>query len=330
MPVISRRALLLVCGVGALAGCAPSPVITGADQQLSASPARLDAARREAAHAEAALAALAASCADQAGAWSAPGGFGDWCAAAAQAHRHHVTVLLQADPLGGANADQTPLESPSPSPSAAVGNLAEALDALKSGYGAAATSHLASALDQHDPATAMLWASLYCYASAGQQLVTNHPDGSSFGVPTSAGTAVPARITVGSRTETLQVLLSRVDALRFGLQTMIGRSGDSQPQMSDRTTAVEGLRNSVATQISAASATPSAPAIDYTLPGNVDDPSAWPQIWGQLESGVLAAWAPVAAASGGAERSQALASMSAQSLQAPSHGVALNWWPGWV
>lgn len=239
-------------------------------------------------------------------------------------------MLLQADLLGGVNTDHTPLQSPSPSPAGSVGGLGEALAALNSNYAAAAGSHLASALTQTDPATAMLWASLYCYASAGQQLVANHPDGSSFGVATVEGTAVPARITIGSPAETLQVLLSRVDALRFGLQTMIGRSADSQPQMSTRTTQVEDLRNTVATRISSASASPSAPAIDYTLPGNVDDRNAWSQIWGQLESGVTAAWAPVAAASSGTQRSEALSSMSAQSLQAPSHSVALSWWPGWV
>ncbi|WP_143052765.1 DUF4439 domain-containing protein [Propionibacterium cyclohexanicum] len=330
--MISRRAVLLIGGIGALSGCAPSPVVVGSPAAGSASPAQLDAHRREAVREETSLAALNSSCASGAAAWSAPAGFGEWCAAAAKAHAHHATVLAQADPLGGVNADHSPLMA-SPSPSAPAGGpsgLAEALVALRTGYETLAASHLGVALAQTEPVTAMLWASLYCYADAGRQLVTAHGDGASFAVPTGEGSAVPARIVLGSRDETLQVLLSRVDALRFGLQAMIGRSGDTQTQMVDRVAAVEELRNSIATQLASASARPSAPAIAYTLPGDVNDPSSWPQIWGKLESGVLAAWVPVAATSTGTERSKALASMAAQSLQAPSHGVALSWWPGWV
>lgn len=278
---------------------------------------------------ESALAALTGACAAQAAAWTAPAGFREWCSAASGAHSAHVTVLLQADPLGGVTTNRTPVEAMA-SASPAAGSLGEALQAVASQYQATAASHRKTALTQTDPAMAMMWVSLDCFAGFGAHLFAAHPDGASLGTPVAQGSAVPARIAVGSRTEALQVLLSRIDELSFGLTSMIGRSGNNEPQMSARFTEVQGLRNAVSVQITAASASPTAPAVDYTLPGNVNDPNDWSRLWGQLEAGVLAGWAPVAASSAGADRSSAMDSMVAQSPQPVTRGVPLSWWPGWL
>ncbi len=104
---LPRRELLLFAGGVTLAGCVPSPLIEP-DANRTPEPApTLDTPRRSAAQQTATLAAFVTGCAETPGTDST---FAAWCAALAEQHHAHLQVLVQTDPLGGVQADRTPLE----------------------------------------------------------------------------------------------------------------------------------------------------------------------------------------------------------------------------
>ena len=118
-----------------LAACAPNPLIT-ADQSPKPQPT-LDDARRQTAQSAADLAALATACA---GLEDADEAFAAWCTALAAQHQAHLSVLCQADPLGGVLADPTPIEQITAATPAVPAAQAEAMQVLAQRHAELASS----------------------------------------------------------------------------------------------------------------------------------------------------------------------------------------------
>ena len=312
-----------------LVACAPSPLVTpGA--VLSPMPApTLDDRRRAAATAVAGLAALAQDCASLA---VVDAGVHDWCAALADQHRSHVQVLAQADPLGGVQADHTPLEPIEPGAVPTPSDLSSALALLARQETALATllGPTVSDADQ-SPSMALLWISLRLAARVSADALAGGP-GASLGPAHVIGGAVPAQVEVGDLVMARQVLLSHQRALVFGLQALLGRIAFDDPvadTLGARLGEAMRERDLTAASISASGDEPQAPSPGYELPGDELDPAQREPIWGRLELAVLAGWVRVAAADA-AERESACEMALLQAGRARSHGERLPYWPGWV
>lgn len=333
-PRLDRRQLLGLLAVGALglAGCAPSPIITaGAGATPQPAPTLSDA-RRSAARAAATLADAASAGAAVAG---VEAGVAAWLTALAEQYRAHHQVLVQADPLGGVQADHAPLEQIASAGFEAPLDHAQAVGLL-AGLCSAHAEDLAgvvAALDADDsPGLALFWISQQVAAQA-YSAVLAAGDGAGLGAAPVAGAAVPAELAEpGTPDEARQVLLSHQRALVFGLQTMLGRLNFDDPMVNTVTARLgEAMRerDATAAALTAAGATPEPPAAQYQLPGDAADPAQRDSIWGRLELAVATGWARLAAvdASG---RIDATAAMQAQCVRARELGVALPYWPGWV
>ncbi|SPF67760.1 Ferritin-like superfamily [Propionibacterium ruminifibrarum] len=337
--MVTRRMILAVPVLGALASCAPSPVVTSGSSATTGTLAP-DDPRYVAAAVETELAALTTALA---GAATDPdAGLAPWCRGAAEAHAAHARVLLQADPLGGTGSDRSPVADP-PSPSATATPAGS--QSLARAYRDAAESHRAAALDEQDPSMRMLWCSLAVFAARGAACA----DASSFTPAPVAGRAVPVHVEAGTAPEAMAALVSRVDALRYGLETMIGRSGGGRDDMSARSDQADALRVELAGRITAAGGQVPGPELEYELDGDPDDAGARDGIWARLEDDLLAGWVRLAAATTGASGSpspdsgpsaqssadpygldEIIEQATQQAAQAPLHGLGTSTWPGWV
>lgn len=326
---VVRRTLLAAAGSIALAGCVPSPLIEADADRTPAPAPTLDDQRRSAAQLTATLVEYAAGCAaipetDQA--------FAGWCAALAEQHRAHLRVLTQADPLGGVQADRTPLEQITPEPVTIPGGYPEAMIEL-----AGRETELADLLDGYamdrslDPSHALLWVS-QTVAARSTAAVMTHANPASIGPAPQPGTAVPAEIEAGTTAEARQVLLSRQRALVFGLQEVLGRISFDDPMVNvvnARLGEAMRERDQTAELISAAGQTPEAQPAEFEMPGDTTDPAQRDRIWGQLEAAVLAAWGRLGAVDA-AGREGAMAQMVVQLARMRDRGTAPPHWPGWV
>ena len=331
-PRLPRRSLLGLVGLGAaaLAGCAPSPLITPGAGSTPLPPPTLTDARRSAARAAATLAEAAVAAGQAPG---VDGSFATWCTALAQLHRAHLEVLAQADPLGGVQADHSPIEEITAARFEAPTDQASAM-ALLAGLETGLAEELAGVGAQagHSPGEALLWISQQV-AAAIHGGALSAGDLAALGPAPVAGGAVPAELTEpGSPDDARQVLLSHQRALVFGLQAVLGRLAFDDPMVdvvSARLGEVMRDRDATAAALVAADATPEPPAAQYQLPGDATDPAQRDQIWGRLELAVATGWARLAAVDA-ADRMTAVNSMTDQCNRARRLGIALPHWPGWV
>ncbi|WIY81583.1 DUF4439 domain-containing protein [Propionimicrobium sp. PCR01-08-3] len=335
---LRRRDFLRIAMAGAgasvLAACAPSPLIESAPRATE-TPV-LDDARRQAAQAAADLEASALA---SAALGDADADFASWCQALAAQHHTHLTLLCQADPLGGVLADPTPVEQVQAGDLAEPADQAEAMTMLAEQEGSFATMistlPATAAGQDSDPdeasSMALLWVSQWLAANiAGSVLGSG--DSGSLGAAPVAGDAVPARAEMGDLAASRQVLLSRQRALVFGLQGLYGRVDYADPtadKLYQRLGDAMKERDATAAELTASGVTPDAPLPEYTLPGDITDASQTNQIWGSLEAAVMAGWARIAAVDAG-ERTEASQQALAQAGRARDLGIALSYWPGWV
>lgn len=316
-----------------LAACAPNPLIT-ADQSPKPQPT-LDDARRQTAQSAADLAALATACA---GLEDADEAFAAWCTALAAQHQAHLSVLCQADPLGGVLADPTPIEQITAATPAVPAAQAEAMQVLAQRHAelaeltssVAATQSGGSDADQ-TAGMALLWISQWLCAQVAATAFGSG-DAAALSPAPVQGEAVPARTEMGDAAQARQVVLSHQRALVFGLQALYGRADYTQPidgQLAARLSEAMRERDATAAAITAGGATPEPQPPEYAMPGEVTDPSQTAQIWGALELAVMNAWARLAAvdAAGRADASQQALT---QAGRARDLGTALPFWPGWV
>ena len=258
--------------------------------------------------------------------------FADWCRALAQLHQTHLTVLLQANPLGGVQANHTPLATPPPfrwtpfaNQAIAMAQIADAESLL-----AAKAAEFAGTAELTSP-MALFWVAQVVSART-HGLALAQADPARLGPAPVVGAAVPAEFSLGNPNEARQVLLSHQRALVFGLQTILGssaRGGEHDPAIATRLVQAMQERDATAAQLRQASAEPDPPAKQYELPGQAGDPGQHHQIWGRLEYAVLTGWGRLAATDATA-RETATAQMITQAGRARDLGVALPYWPGWV
>lgn len=316
----SRRAVLMA-GIGALtlglSGCyRVSPLIgTGTRTGRTASPPPVTADRRAAVDAETALEGLAR----QAG-----------LTGVAAVHAAHATVLAQADPLAGRNADTTPV-IPAPSSSAPLPSAtphssappASPAQRLLTAEKEAAARYLAVAMKAADPGLALLWAGLSVFCAT---ITASGPE------PT-VGDVYPVRLRAESPTAARQVLLSRLNALSTGLEWGIGRLSTTDPLYPvgvDRLAGVNRERVELRDLLRAASASPTPLLPGYPMPATPSTPASTRVLWSGLELGALAGWGRVVAATVGADRRAAIGAMSTPVSYALRYGTAVPAWPGWV
>ncbi|WP_316668953.1 hypothetical protein [uncultured Propionibacterium sp.] len=344
--MVSRRMILAVPVLGSFAACAPSPVVR-AGSAAATDALGPDDPRYVGAVVETDLAALVEACRTAVSGRQGGEDLGAWCEGAATAHASHIQVLLQADPLGGTSSDHSPTaDSPAPSTTAAPTGPAAAQDSLAQAYQDAVASHSAAAAAEQDASMRMLWSSLAVFAGRSAAVM----NGSTLSPAPIAGQAVPVRVGAGSALDAAAALVSRVDALRYGLETMIGRSGGTRPDMSSRRNQVDALRVDLAERIAADGGQAAGPDLEYGLSGDPDDADARDGIWAGLEDDVLAGWLRLAAATPGASGSSSsspgessiqqapglygldeiVGKAVEQAGQAPLHGLGTSWWPGWV
>ncbi len=332
---ISRRVLLgaLAAAGGAvvLSGCSPNPVVSGDRRTTKVQrAATLPESQRDAAVIELGLAAAFTELSARAEGWAADPGTPQWCRAAATAHAAHAGVLVQADPLAGAHGDRTPLASLPAATPAPANDLTQALIQIETQLSAAIDRYRQLLADRIG-AEALLFVSLQACAQALLSAVEAKLAGNGLGPALEAGAAVPVRVEVGSRAETLAVTLTHLDALVYALQTAIGRLPRRDPlavTLETRLPQAQTERNQVAALIAGVGATPGAPQLHYELPPFGTALQMGNAI-GALERNVMDGWARVAAASE-VERAAALLAMNAQAAQVRARGVALSYWPGWV
>ncbi|MGO4957521.1 DUF4439 domain-containing protein [Luteococcus sp. Sow4_B9] len=318
---ISRRQLAGLLGSAlALTACSPNPTVLRTEPlkgQGSAVPDPTVQASREV---EAALvAALAAATTHPAR--DATSAQKAMVRSLGEAHRAHLDVLSRRDPLRPRTATSaSPTSTPKDTAPAVWSDLVKQLSALEA---RAATAHRAATLAADEPATALLYASLATFAHVQRQP----------GSPVAPPTSTPARIVVGTRTDALTVLLSRVRALVEGLEIGCGQLPSTDPRAKDgraRLVQAQALRDDVVSLLTSEKAPVPPAALGYQMPGRLTDVASATVTWGTLELDVLSACARLAAASTGSQRRQALDWMDGQADRLRALGRPVPLWPGWV
>lgn len=314
-PHLTRRGLALaaLATTGAVAGCTPVPTVRprgGTAPGASRTPdAALERARAGEAELVAALdAALAAPKAPRSPAQAAA------LRQLRDAHAAHVETL---DRLGGIPSIGTP--SP-PADASAWAPLSKKIGALEARVG---QTHRAAAGSATDPSQALLLASLATFTALN----------TSPGRPVVDDTTSPAAAEVGTRTDALLVLLSRLRALAEGLEVGLGQIPSTDKliePMRKHLVQVWAARDRVEDQLRAAGQGIPPAELGYVMPGGFGSVAQARTTWALLEDDVTAAWARVAAASSGADRNRALDAMLAQARTALGLGAPLTRWPGWV
>ena len=250
-----------------------------------------------------------------------------WAVAAAAMCRAQAGPLRLPDPLSGtvvsmASPGAISSGSPSPTPTTAP-TLVSRLAAIATRQRGLEAQFRTRCLGADASDLALLLGSLAVAAHA-----VRGPS-----VPVTGAGVAPAHIEVGSRTDALVVLLSRVEALAQGLEAGIGALPGTDGDVATgekRLSEVWALRDDIESRLVQASATPTPGPLVYDLPGTTGSDAAVRALWGRLESDVLAAWLRVAAASSGPDRTAAVDAATAQQDRTASLGTPITWWPGWV
>lgn len=314
-PHLTRRGLALgaLATTGVTAGCTPGPTVTprgGAKPTSSHTPdPTLVQARADEATLVMALdAALAAPKAPRSAAQTTA------LQQLRAAHAAHVEALDRMEPAG-----PTSVTTPNPDGSAWAA-LSQKIASLET---RAQQAHRTAAQAAQEPARALLYASLATFAAL------NTPPGR----PVVDARTSPAAVEVGSRSEALGVLLSRLRALAEGLEIGLGQvpSTDKVVEPTRKHLAeVWAARDRVEAQLRADKQEVPPVELGYVMPGGFSSVAEARRTWASLEDGVTAAWARLAAASTGKDREQALDAMLAQAKVAVAQGAPLTRWPGWV
>lgn len=302
MTPMTRRTLLTGGGlalINAVVGCGVDPRIhsqTDTDQPIPGwRPDLVNRLRQASSVARAQSAAWADDLAD---------GFDD------QAAR-----LASTDPLGGVQADLSPLPqfsspTPSPSPSAPLDELATTV----------AETALAARASELDDGGALLLSSVEILAR-----IVATTDPTSLLAPV-AGPAVPAETSLDEKT-CWEQLVQATDALVFALGAVLGHTTDTGRAADLATRLGQAQRDQQ--DVVLAAATHGVTWVtdpDPALPGDPADPATQETLLGTLELAVMNAWARIHAldASLGADAAVA------HGQRAMQGGVPVPTWPGWV
>lgn len=236
--------------------------------------------------------------------------------AIARLHQQRAAILAQPDPLGGEQADHTPIE---PLPSPTYANVS--VDDFKQAE-TAASQEYAQLLNVEDPSEALLWASL----AAASKLI------SSSDYAPATPTAVPSRLEPGSYSQALDVLFNRQETLIYGLESMIGTQDYDHPLtagMNQRVSEVRLARDETVKMLTTAQASASPAPAHFDLPGDLTDASQHQAIWAQLEQAVAEAWARVFVTTEPNNRQAAFDAMCQAYQRSSQLSGQFPSWPGW-
>lgn len=255
----------------------------------------------------------------------------------AAAHQRHAEVLRQADPLGGRNADSTPVIEASPVPTSATaspdrGHTGERNEGDQGGSALGRTTEQVcrqACLAAPDPSWVLLWASLATFAAAQQAVSAK----TATIPPPTASQVSPVDIGAQDLTAARQALLSRYNALVTGLEWGLGRlaSGSTWHTWArDRLTTVTAQRAGLRATLRASSASPVAAVPGYPMAATPSTAASAKELWSDLELGVLGGLGRVTAASQPDDRVAGIEAMTAQVTVLGQLGTGVPVWPGWV
>ncbi|MDO4785132.1 MAG: hypothetical protein Q3997_08645 [Propionibacteriaceae bacterium] len=315
-PTCTRRALL-AGGASLLTGCAlTDPVIRPSGAIPRGPRPQYDAHQATASATERKLAAWWLAIEAAAPGWPEAATVAPVAASKAAAHAAHVARLQGADVL---LLDDRP-RHPSPTePPVTVSSWADAQARVKKIQSHAVTSYhtAALALAGSQPALALFYASLAACASASPTLAL------------SGGDAAPRPFIAGTPAAAREVLLTRVWALVYALETGIGRfPRGAEPREAGLARLAEAklLRDELLAHPGLAS--PPQQRSDYDLGGPLNTDQEVLAGWARAELAVLGAWGRLAAVS--RDDPRPLDAMLAQVPQVERWGQGLPTWPGWA
>ncbi|GAB3822417.1 hypothetical protein GCM10028820_32950 [Tessaracoccus terricola] len=304
----TRRGVLALFGAlpgVALAGCAPSPVVTGGPSApfspTPTDPVQAPGAARAAAWTTEVLALLA----------TAPEAEAEWAAAATVQAQVHLARLDSADPLV---PEAEPVFTTPPAPDAAPADFDAALEALL-GDGVELFTGLVGAAGTQPER--LLHASLAA-AAAGLR---------NRSLPPVPGEGEPIRFPETTFEGSLLVALSHVWALLHGLEVGLGRlsDGDTRDAAATRLASARQLRNDLRAAVEGESPEQE---VAYELPNAMATAEEVRAGLALLEEGVLDALARLVAS--GPEGDRWVAPMLRQVPRVQSWGGPLPHWPGWA
>ncbi len=314
----TRRRLLQLSLVGAVAGCTPEPTIRG---EPGSAPDPVEPTRSPEAEAVAVwverFAALVGTLAAAPDSWGADAVHSSWISALQAQSTAHVSRVVAQDPvIGGATVFPVPSPTAPAEPPATTPK--DALAALTSSV-ADGVPVLQSASAAADGASErLLYISLAAASTAGL----------SPGLPPSDGGAEPAPFDDPGGDAALEVTLSHVWALLRGLELGLGRLGSSdalQKAGTERLDSAKVLRNDLL-----AALTGEVPDVEvWEFPNALSTAAEIRSAWAVLEGNLLNALAALAAAGNSAEPAR-LQDVLDQVKWMHRWGGRLPHWPGWV
>lgn len=314
-PAWTRRALL-ASGAAVLAGCAPTdPVIRPTGTVPPARRPQLDPVQAAALASETELVRLWQAIAAAAPGWPEAARLEPVAASKVKAHSGHVSRLRGLDVL---LPDDEPFHPEPSTPVATVSGWADARSQVEALQASVAAEHRGAALASASsrPQLALFYGSLAACASASPDLALT-------------GGASPRPFAVGTSEAVHAVLITRVWALVYALETGIGRlSRDAQlrPEGLARLAEVKLLRDELLARPELA--TPPRQRSDYDLGGPLGTEQEVLSCWSRAELALMGAWGRLAAVS--PDNAEPLDAMLSQVRQAERWGRGLPAWPGWA
>lgn len=318
--VVTRwgRRALLTSGIVSLAGCAVTdPLIRPGGSFPEPPTTEFDPVQSTALEAETRLADLWRAITATAPSWPEAKSVIPIASRRMGVHDEHIARLRAVDPL---LPGDDPFHPAASSGSVVVASWADALTQVKTLQEKALTSHrlaITTTVQSSQP-LALLYASLAASATGSPELI-----------PAQFPGVGPRPFAAATITAVYPVVLSRVWALSYALETGLGRFG---PESEIRTGAlsrleeVKQLRDDLLARPELA--TPPRQQADYDLGGPIGTPEEVLLAWTRAELALLSAWGRLTVASQ-AEPS-VIAAMISQVRHAERWRHGLPTWPGWV
>ena len=314
----TRRRLLLLTMVGAVAGCAPDPTVRGTPGSAPEPvvPTRTAEAEAAAVWVEQ-FAALVEALLDSASSWDAEEVHTTWLTALQAQSSAHLSRVVTEDPVIGGHT-VFPVASPAEPPSLTVTSPAETVAALTAAVAEGVPLLLAATDAADDAPERLFYASLTAAATASLSPAR----------PPVEGGAEPAPFDAAGVDESLAVALSHVWAMVRGVELGLGRlssSDELQKAGVERLDGVRGLRNELLAALSG-----DVPDVQvWELPNAMSTATEIRAAWAVLEANLLGALGALAATTGTADAPW-LESMLGQVAWVHQWGGRLPHWPGWV
>ncbi|RMB59776.1 hypothetical protein [Tessaracoccus antarcticus] len=314
----TRRSLLQLPLLAALAGCTTSPVVQGSPGP-AAEPIAPTRTSQAAAAADwvAGFAALIGDATLTAASWGATPQHLAWLDAVAKQSSAHGSRVESEDPVTGGTVDFPPA-SPTPAQPATAATPADVVALLTARVAEGSPVLQAAIATAGSGAERLLYASIATASAASLR-----PD-----LPPAEGGAEPAPFADPDVSASLALALGHVLALVRALEVGLGRLSRKDPLLDAGTLRLDGAR-ALRNQLLAAITGDAPEGGTWELPNAMSTPAEIRSAWSALEANVLDAIGVVVAADTTSAATW-LTAMLAQVQWVHQWGGRLPNWPGWV